>query len=308
MPDADLSFPMILAWAAPLFVVSVALEWFFVHRKKWAGRYNMRDAFASMTMGVGNLASDLVFGFLSLGVLLLAWRFRLFDLGHSLPIIVLALVAQDFVYYWKHRIAHRVRWFWSAHVVHHSSEHYNLTTALRQPWNNHFTGHVLLSVPLVLLGFHPLLIGFVASLNLLYQFWIHTESIHKMPNWFEAIFNTPSHHRVHHGTNPQYLDMNYAGIFIIWDKLFGTFVGEQDNVKIAYGVVKPIETFNPVKIAFVEWGNVFKDAAGKDLTLRQRLGYIFGPPGYSHDGSRQTSEDIKRDFYARRSEQDYPNP
>ena len=152
MPDADLSFPMILAWAAPLFVVSVALEWFFVHRKKWAGRYNMRDAFASMTMGVGNLASDLVFGFLSLGVLLLAWRFRLFDLGHSLPIIVLALVAQDFVYYWKHRIAHRVRWFWSAHVVHHSSEHYNLTTALRQPWNNHFTGHVLLSVPLVLLG------------------------------------------------------------------------------------------------------------------------------------------------------------
>ncbi|CAM3693452.1 sterol desaturase family protein [Litorimonas haliclonae] len=304
MSEAELSFPMILAWAAPLFVVSVALEWIFVHRQKWAGRYETRDAFASMTMGVGNLASDLLFGFLSLGVLLLAWRFRIFDFGHSLPIIVLALIAQDFVYYWKHRIAHRVRWFWSAHVVHHSSEHYNLTTALRQPWNNHFTGHILLSVPLVILGFHPLLIGFVASLNLLYQFWIHTEAVGKMPNWFEAVFNTPSHHRVHHGTNPQYLDMNYAGIFIIWDKLFGTFVGEQDDVKIAYGVVKPIETFNPAKIAFAEWGNVFRDAARKNLTLRQRLGYIFGPPGYSHDGSRQTSEDIKRDFYARRSEQD----
>jgi len=308
MPETELSFPMVLAWAAPLFVVSVALEWVFVHRKRWAGRYEARDAFASMTMGVGNLASDLLFGFLSLGVLLVAWRFRFFDLGHSLPIIVLALIAQDFVYYWKHRIAHRVRWFWSAHVVHHSSEHYNLTTALRQPWNNHFTGHILLSVPLVLIGFHPLLIGFVASLNLLYQFWIHTEAVDKMPSWFESVMNTPSHHRVHHGTNPQYLDMNYAGIFIIWDKLFGTFVGEQDDVKIAYGVVKPIGTFNPAKIAFVEWGNVFKDAAGKDLNLRQRLGYIFGPPGYSHDGSRQTSEDIKRDFYARRSEQDYPNP
>tara|TARA_R110002020_G_scaffold135207_9_gene301963 strand:+ start:2621 stop:3547 length:927 start_codon:yes stop_codon:yes gene_type:complete len=308
MTEAELSFPMILAWAAPLFVICVALEWLFVHRKKWAGRYETRDAFASMTMGIGNLATDLLFGFISLGVLLLAWRFRLFDLGHSLPIIILALIAQDFVYYWKHRIAHRVRWFWTAHVVHHSSEHYNLTTALRQPWNNHFTGHILLSVPLVLLGFHPLLIGFVASLNLLYQFWIHTEAVDKMPNWFEAVFNTPSHHRVHHGTNPQYLDMNYAGIFIIWDKLFGTFVGEQDDVKIAYGVVKPIETFNPAKIAFAEWGNVFKDAAGKDLTLRQRLGYIFGPPGYSHDGSRQTSEDIKREFYARRSEQDQPNP
>lgn len=308
MTEAELSFPMILAWAAPLFVICVALEWLFVHQKKWAGRYETRDAFASMTMGVGNLATDLLFGFISLGVLLLAWRFRLFDLGHSLPIIVLALIAQDFVYYWKHRIAHRVRWFWSAHVVHHSSEHYNLTTALRQPWNNHFTGHILLSVPLVLLGFHPLLIGFVASLNLLYQFWIHTEAVDKMPNWFEAVFNTPSHHRVHHGTNAQYLDMNYAGIFIIWDKLFGTFVSEQDDVKISYGVVKPIETFNPAKIAFAEWGNVFKDAAGKDLTLRQRLGYIFGPPGYSHDGSRQTSEDIKREFYTRRSEQDHPNP
>jgi len=302
MPDPDLHFPMILAWAAPLFVVCVALEWAFVHRKVWNGRYEVRDAFSSMTMGVGNLATDLLFGFISLGILLLAWRFRLFDLGHSLPVIILALIAQDFVYYWKHRIAHRVRWFWSAHVVHHSSEHYNLTTALRQPWNNHFTGHILLSIPLVLLGFHPLLIAFVASLNLLYQFWIHTEAIDKMPNWFEAVLNTPSHHRVHHGTNPQYLDMNYAGILIVWDKLFGTFVPEQEDVVIAYGVVKPIETFNPAKIAFSEWGNVFKDAAVKDLSLRQRLGYIFGPPGYSHDGSRQTSEDIKREFYARRSE------
>lgn len=293
---------MILAWATPLFVVSVAMEWFFVSRAKLAGRYEAKDAFASMTMGLGNLATDMFFGFISLAILLFAWNFRLFDLGHAWPIIVLALLAQDFVYYWKHRIAHQVRWFWSAHVVHHSSEHYNLTTALRQPWNNHFTGHVFLSVPLVVLGFHPLLIAFVASLNLLYQFWIHTEAIKKMPRWFEAVMNTPSHHRVHHGTNPQYLDRNYAGIFIVWDKLFGTFVEEQDNVEITYGVVKPVETFNPVKIAFTECAVIFKDAFRSGLNIRQRLGYLFGPPGYSHDGSRQTSADIKTAFYARRSE------
>ncbi len=304
MTDDVLNFPMILAWAAPVFVVSVALEWFFVSRKSIAGDYEAKDAFASMTMGLGNLITDIAFGFISLAILLFAWQFRVFDLGYSLPIILLCLLAQDFVYYWKHRIAHKVRWFWSAHVVHHSSEHYNLTTALRQPWNNHFTGHVFLSVPLVLIGFHPLLIAFVASINLLYQFWIHTESIDKMPRWFEAVMNTPSHHRVHHGTNPQYLDMNYAGIFIVWDKLFGTFVEEQDDVDIQYGVVKPVETFNPVKIAFTEWMVIFKDAFASRLSLKQRLTYIFGPPGYSHDGSRQTSADIKEAFYARRSERE----
>ncbi len=304
MTENALNFPLVLAWAAPLFVVSVALEWFFVTRRKIAGRYEAKDAFASMTMGLGNLLSDIAFGFISLAILLFAWQFRLFDLGHSWPIILLALFAQDFVYYWKHRIAHQVRWFWGAHIVHHSSEHYNLTTALRQPWNNHFTGHVFLSIPLVILGFHPLLIAFVASLNLLYQFWIHTESIDKMPVWFEAVMNTPSHHRVHHGTNPQYLDMNYAGIFIVWDKLFGTFVQEQDDVDIHYGVVTPIKTYNPIKIAFVEWIAIFKDVLKPGLSLQQRFSYIFGPPGYSHDGSRQTSADIKDAFYARRSERD----
>ena len=297
------NFPMILAFAAPLFVASIALEWFFVSRKTLAGRYETKDAWASMMMGLGNLVSDLLMGFVSLGFLMWLWQFRAFDLGYALPVIFLALLAQDFIYYWKHRAAHLIRWFWSAHIVHHSSEHYNLSTALRQPWNNHFTGHVLLSSPLILIGFHPLLIGFVASLNLLYQFWIHTEAIDKCPKWFEAIFNTPSHHRVHHATNPRYLDSNFAGIFIIWDKIFGTFVPELGNEEISYGVVKPIETYNPVKIAFAEMINIFKDATQKDLTLRQRLAYIFAPPGYSHDGSRKGSKHIKADYTAAHPEQ-----
>ena len=297
------NFPMILAFAVPLFVGSIALEWFFVSRKKLAGRYETKDAWASMTMGLGNLISDLLMGFVSLGFLMWLWQFRAFDLGHAFPVILLGLLAQDFIYYWKHRAAHLIRWFWSAHVVHHSSEHYNLSTALRQPWNNHFTGHVLLSTPLVIIGFHPILIGFVASLNLLYQFWIHTEAIDKCPKWFEAIFNTPSHHRVHHATNPRYLDSNFAGILIIWDKIFGTFVPELEGEKINYGVVKPIETYNPVKIAFVEMINIFKDASQKGLTLSQRFAYVLAPPGYSHDGSRKGSKQIKADYVAAHPEQ-----
>ena len=296
MENETLSFPMILAYAAPLFAISVALEWIFVSRKKLSGRYEAKDAMASMIMGLGNLISDLSLGFISLGALLWLWQFRLFDLGHSFGVVILALIAQDFIYYWKHRAAHIVRWLWSAHVVHHSSQNYNLSTALRQPWNNHFTGHVWLSAPLIFAGFHPLLIGFAASLNLLYQFWIHTEAIDKCPRWFEAVFNTPSHHRVHHGTNPRYLDSNFAGIFIIWDKLFGTFVPEQADEDISYGIITPVESYNPLKIAFGELIALIKDAAQPRLTLAQRFAYIFARPGYSHDGSRKTSSQIKRAY------------
>jgi sterol desaturase/sphingolipid hydroxylase (fatty acid hydroxylase superfamily) len=144
----------------------------------------------------------------------------------------------------------------------------------------------------MILGFHPLLIGFVGAINLLYQYWIHTEAIRKMPRWFEFIFNTPSHHRVHHSTHPRHLDKNYAGIFIIWDRMFGTFVEEQDDEAMVYGLVKNVGTFNPVIIAFVEWFSIFRDAFRSGLTLRQRFGYVFAPPGYSHDGSRQGSEEI----------------
>ena len=296
------SFPNVLAYAAPLFFTAVVLEFLFIRlRRKHKGpsvrgRYEGKDAAASMAMGLGNLISDLMMGFISLAFMMWVWQFRLFDWGVGLGAFLACLLAQDFVYYYKHYAAHRVRWFWSAHVVHHSSEHYNLSTALRQPWNNHFTGFVILSAPLVLLGFHPLLVAFVGAVNLVYQFWIHTETIDRMPRWFEAVFNTPSHHRVHHSTNPRYLDANFAGIFIIWDRMFGTFVEEREDDPCRYGVVTPIETYNPVKIAFAELLHILKDAGQGGLTLRQRAGYVFGPPGYSHDGSRKMSADLKRDY------------
>jgi len=287
---------MVLLYAVPFFVLSLSLEWALVRKGKLSGTYETKDALTSMLMGLGNLLSDLTMGFISLAVLMWAWQFKIFDWGVSLPIIFFALISQDFLYYWKHRAAHRIRWFWTAHVVHHSSEFYNLSTALRQPWNNHFTGFVLLSTPLVILGVHPFLLGFVGALNLLYQYWIHTEAIDKMPKWFEAIFNTPSHHRAHHGTNPQYLDSNYAGILIIWDRMFGTFVPEDAEKRPSYGLVQNVGTYNPFKIAFVEMWCALKDACTPKISLSQRLKYLFAPPGWSHDGSRKSSAQIKIDF------------
>jgi len=298
MIDKTMQFPPVLLYAVPFFLITLVVEWALTRRRGQPARHSLKDSAASLAMGTGNLLTDLIFGVISLSILMAAWRFRLFDLGASVPVILLAVIAQDFVYYWKHRASHRIRWFWAAHVVHHSSEYYNLTTALRQPWISHFTGYAILSIPLILLGFHPLLIGFVASVNLLYQYWIHTELIGQMPRWFEALFNTPSHHRVHHAVHPRYLDANYAGMFIVWDKLFGTFVPEDSSQPMQYGVVTPIKTYNPIKIAFAEWAGIFKDMLkpNSDAGLWARLKYAAAPPGYSHDGSRQTSEDIKRAY------------
>ena len=143
---------------------------------------------------------------------------------------------------------------------------------------------------------------FVGGLNLIYQFWIHTEAIGKLPRWIEAVMNTPSHHRVHHVRNARYLDCNYAGVFIIWDRMFGTFVPELDEDRVDYGLVHNLGTFNPLRVAFHEWVGIFKDMTQRGLTLRERILYAVAPPGWSHDGSRQTSEGIKASHLDRHPE------
>jgi len=297
------NYPMVLAVAAPAFLVLLGIEWFLVSRKRIGGQYDGKDAITSVTMGTGQLISDVLMGAISLGVMMWFWQFRFFNWGFGLGATLACLLLQDFVYWYKHMAAHKIRWFWSAHNVHHSSEEYNLSTAFRQPWNNHFTGFVLLSVPLVLFGFHPLLVGFIGAVNLVYQFWIHTQAIKKMPRWFEFIFNTPSHHRVHHGTNPRYLDSNYAGILIIWDRMFGTFVEERDDDPVVYGIITPIASHNPAVVAFKELFNILKDALQPGIKFHQRLAYIFAPPGYSHDGSRKGSKALKAEYIAANPDQ-----
>lgn len=297
MPDLK-DFPDVTQLAIPLFVIAILLELVVIRFLKRRGDYETRDTLTSLLMGVGNVVSGLLLGFIAFGVLMWAWEFRIMDLGTSWWVIALCFVLDDLRYYWYHRIAHRCRWVWAEHVNHHSSQHYNLSTALRQSWTGTFTGMFILRIPLALLGFHPVLLLFVGGLNLVYQFWIHTEVIGKMWKPIEAIFNTPSHHRVHHATNPRYLDSNYAGTLIIWDRMFGTFVPELDEDMPHYGIVKNIGTFNPVKVAFHEWTDMFKDAFQPGLSVTERLAYLFAPPGWSHDGSRKDSEALKADYVA----------
>ncbi|MEZ5811302.1 MAG: sterol desaturase family protein [Rhizobiaceae bacterium] len=292
----ELAFPKVTELAVPLFVAAILLELFLVRTGRARGSFETRDTLTSLLMGVGNVIAGLLLGFISFAILMWVWQFRFFDLGISWWVGFVAFLIDDLRYYWYHRIAHRVRWVWAEHVNHHSSQHYNLSTALRQSWTGHLTGMVVLQTPLVLLGFHPALIAFVYGFNLLWQFWIHTEAVGKMWRPIELVMNTPSHHRVHHATNPRYLDANYAGTLIVWDRLFGTFVEELVEDRPRYGIVKNLGTFNPIKVAFHEWIGLFGDVFAPGLTLKQRLGYMFMPPGWSHDGSRKGSDELKADY------------
>ena len=277
--------------ATPLFVVLVIAEMFFVRFAR-RGRYEPRDTATSLLMGFGSVIFGAAFAFIFVWFANLVTPYRLTTIAWSVPAVVACFVLDDLRYYWWHRSAHRIRWFWAEHVAHHSSQHYNLSTALRQPWAGFLTPGFIFSAPLLLLGFPVAMIGTVAGVNLVYQFWIHTETVGKMPRWFEAVMNTPSHHRVHHATNARYLDSNYAGVFIVWDRMFGTFVPEDENEKPHYGIAKNLATFNPFKVAFHEFVGLGKDLAGS-RSLREVMGYIFAPPGWSPDGSRETSDSIK---------------
>lgn len=288
-------FPNILLYAIPFFVVAMGLE-LYVIIKQGIKTYETKDAFASIAMGLGNV----ILGFLSKALALASFfvvyeYFRVFTIPISWWSFLLLFVLDDFAYYWFHRISHECRLFWASHVVHHSSQHYNLSTALRQTWSGGFYTFIFwLWLPI--LGFDPGMIILQMSISLLYQFWIHTEAINKLPKWFEAVFNTPSHHRVHHGSNPLYLDKNHAGILIIWDKLFGTFQPEIKEEKVIYGLVKNIETYNPIKIAFVEWIELFKDFFTEGISIKNRLLYLIKPPGWKHDGTGKLSNDLKEEW------------
>jgi sterol desaturase/sphingolipid hydroxylase (fatty acid hydroxylase superfamily) len=290
----------LIYYAIPFFLATVGLEHWLVNRKarkegaktKLAG-CTVRDSLASLTMGVGFLTVNIALQLMPFAGLAWLHQFRLFDLRPVWWSWVLLIFAEDFCYYWFHRLHHEVRLLWAAHVNHHSSTRYNLSTALRQSWTTPFTGFIFWA-PLPLLGFPIEMILIQKSISLLYQYWLHTELIGKL-GWFESAFNTPSHHRVHHGRNPIYLDRNHAGIFITWDKLFGTF--EPEGERVDYGLTKNIHTYNPVRIAFHEWVSVLRDAWNAK-TLRGRLGYLFMPPGWTEDGRGKTAPVLRREHLA----------
>jgi sterol desaturase/sphingolipid hydroxylase (fatty acid hydroxylase superfamily) len=246
------------------------------------GSYDWWAFAASMGDALGRRTTDVVSSTLGLAfaIPLLGWVYeqRLFTIAlDSWWALALLFFGEELCYYGYHRSAHRVRWFWATHAVHHSPNQLTLATALRLGWTGKITGTALFFSPLVGLGFTPLIVALAVAANLLYQFWLHTTWIPKLGTFFEWWFNTPSHHRVHHGRNPEYLDCNYGGVLIVFDRLFGSFVEERADLPPQYGLTTPLTTHNPIRIAFHEWIHLARDLRAA-TGWRKRARAIFGPP------------------------------
>ncbi|WP_037320903.1 sterol desaturase family protein [Amycolatopsis orientalis] len=274
---AHLSDPVLMA--TPVFLLFVAIEILALHVLGHDDNvigYSVKDTRTSMAMGAVAVVIN--------GVFRIAMLFVFAALYELAPVKfspadwwtwVLMLLGQELVFYAYHRASHRVRLMWAGHQVHHSSEHYNFSTALRQKWTPYF------QLPfwsiLAFAGIPPWMILTGLSIDLVYQFFVHTEKIRKLPRWFEYVFNTPSHHRVHHGSDQEYLDANYGGILIIWDRMFGSFVPE--GKRPTYGLTKNVGSYNLLKVGFHEYGSILRDVRAA-ASWRDRLGYVFGPPGW----------------------------
>lgn len=248
--------------------------------------YEMKDTGTSLSMGLGHVFIAGAWKLVAIAILAAIYTISPFQLSPgNWWVWALLFFADDLAFYAYHRSHHRIRLFWASHVVHHSSEHYNLSTALRQDWSP-FTGSMFW-MPLGLF-FEPWMIVLAMSWSLLYQFTLHTEAINKLPRPIEFIFNTPSHHRVHHGSQAQYLDRNYGGILIIWDRIFGSF--EPEGERVRYGLTSNIGTFHPVKVAYGEFASIWRDVKGAG-NWRHRLSYAFRGPGWKPGSEFQNSPD-----------------
>ena len=280
-----------VTYAVPFFVLAVILEILLARFRKADAHYEVKDTATSLSMGLGSQAAGVITAGLVSASMLWVYQHRLFTIPATAIWAWVALfMLEDLTYYVFHRLSHERRVWWAAHVNHHTSQHYNLSTALRQTWTGGVAGTWALWLPLAFLGFSPAMILIQKGVSLIYQYWVHTEAIRRFPKWFEFVFNTPSHHRVHHARNPVYLDRNYAGILIIWDRMFGTFQPELDEEPCRYGVVHQLATFNVLRVAFHEWIGIAQDIARQP---RHILGWLFGPPGWTPDGSRDTSRTLK---------------
>ena len=274
-----------IIFAVPFFLLLLSLEWFAARKPEQfeservppSGAYRSADAWASISMGL--VSMDTTAGWKFIALLGYAAIYTYVAPWHLSPARwytwVIALVGVDLLYYTYHRIAHRIRLIWATHQAHHSSRYFNFATALRQKWNN--SGEILMWIPLPLLGIPSWMVFASFSVSLVYQFWVHTERIDKLPRAVEFVFNTPSHHRVHHGMDPECLDKNYGGILIIWDRMLGSFAPER--FRPHYGLTKPVDTFNIVTLQFHEYASIIADVRGA-TRWGDRLGYIFGPPGW----------------------------
>jgi sterol desaturase/sphingolipid hydroxylase (fatty acid hydroxylase superfamily) len=272
----------VLYYAIPFFVLLLAVEWLSFrhdHSDDLVG-YEPRDTRTSLSMGLGNVVVNVVWKLAVVAIYAALYELTPLRIpADAWWAWVLLFFADDLAYYWFHRVSHESRVFWASHVVHHSSQHFNLSTALRQTWVPMTYLPFWLALPL--LGFEPWMVLLAQSWSLIYQFALHTERVRKLPRCVEAVFNTPSHHRVHHGANDVYLDRNYGGILIVWDRLFGTYVPEGERVR--YGLTKNIHTHHPVRVAFHEYAALWADLRAA-RSWRVRWGLLLRGPGWNPDG------------------------
>ncbi|MEL7481058.1 MAG: sterol desaturase family protein [Pseudomonadota bacterium] len=258
-----------------LFVLAEAF--WLIHRR--GKSYPVDQAVASFAVAfIRNGINALTVG-MSGGLMLWVYEHRLFTFDITGPVTLFgAFLAVEFFYYWHHRFTHEVRWLWATHAVHHSPAEMNLSVAVRLGWTSLLSGSILFYAPLALLGIHPVAVFALMSAGLVYQFWIHTELVPRFGK-LDWVLNTPSNHRVHHASNPKYLDKNYGSVLMIFDVIFGTYAAEEEGVPIQYGITEPMISSNPFKIALFEWGRMIRDVK-KARSVRDVFGYLFGRPGW----------------------------
>jgi sterol desaturase/sphingolipid hydroxylase (fatty acid hydroxylase superfamily) len=286
----DKAFTTLFGIAVPFYIILIVIEILFSHfhhRKV----YTLKGTVTNLWLNGANFLLDLLMRGVFLLVLFFFFQYRFFSPPPGWLYWILLLVSEDFAFYFLHRVDHFCRLFWAVHVTHHSSEEFNLTVGFRSSVFQPFYRFIWF-IPLALCGFRPWDILFMYSITQIYGILIHTQYIGRLGflEWFMA---TPSHHRVHHGANVKYLDRNMGMVFIVWDRLFGTFEEEKEAVR--FGLTENIHSHRPDKVLFHEWQNILRDLR-KPVGLKAKFMYIFGPPGWSHDGSKKTSQQLREEM------------
>ncbi|MDN3202544.1 sterol desaturase family protein [Algoriphagus sediminis] len=281
------SWPNIILWAAPVMFALVFLEWgISLYQKK--DTYDKKDFLAASSIGLVNVGISALIKLATFGTALFFYNLAPFKIPATWWSFIICFFAIDFARYWAHRVAHEQRFWWATHITHHNSKKYNLSVSFRLGWTQHIK--IVFFIPVMLMGFDPFVFFICHQIAVLYQFWIHTEYIKKLPRPIEFFFTTPSHHRVHHASDEHYLDKNYGSTFIIWDRMFGTFMPEAERP--TYGITKPVTSYNPVYLVFHEWNDIVKDLWQAKSWKEARI-ILFGKPSAEVIKNRKIKEALE---------------
>ena len=284
---------LLIKLSIPIYAIVIGIEILYSYwkQKKY---YSTKGILSNLYLTTLNFSLDILVRGICLGVLWYFYQFKFIEIDKLIhPVIYwsVLLIAEDFAFYWMHRIDHYCRFFWAVHVTHHSSEEFNLTVGFRSSVFQPLYRFIYF-IPLSLVGFDPLDVMFMYAATQIYGILIHTKTVGKL-GFLELFLSTPSHHRVHHGSNTKYLDKNMGMIFIIWDRVFGTF--EKEEEVVVFGLTENLKSYNPMTLVFHEWRAIIEDLK-KQTSIKNKFMYVFGPPGWSHDGSRKTSKQLRNEL------------